>query len=253
MRLDRDNTYVFDPFNKYQIIKRPASEMFIYDFTLAVTVEPDYESIEKELKAELAESSDTAFINGCITGANGMHQGIFLSSFFEDGELKHVLKYDWWEEEGDEKIAKHIGLLINPDDSNKLDIVVVRKENDLTLTVNGETVRGEIGTLIDYSYSWRWVGAGNKLNVGKEDYDEKFASIFQGEIFKYHYQFGQLWQEDIDSIFNDYEQFKESYLYGDDAEFIFISTDFKESTPYKIKDYSTNNNHLLKLDTRWFD
>ena len=253
MRVDKETTYLFDPFNKYGIIKKPASKMFREDFTLALVIKPDYDLIETELKKEVIENEDTAYNNGCITGLNGKHLGVFLSSYFsQDNTLNHIIKFEWWETSPEGDIPKNISIRVDPADNERLHIYVTRYDGKYTLSINNESISMEHGELADYSVSWCWLGAANKLNVGKEDYDEKFASIFTGEIFRYHYQEEVLNEEELDDIFNAYEYFKLNNLKTKESRNIYISTDFKTYTPYKIKDYSDNGNHFIKLDKNWF-
>ena len=253
MRVDRDTTYIFDPFNKYGIIKKPASKMFRGDFTLALALKPEYNLVENELKSELLETPETAYNNGCITGLNGKHLGVFLASYFgNDNNINHDIKFEWWEKTDEGDIPKNISININHILNERLLIQVSRYDGEYTLTVNGHSKKAEHGELADYSVSWCWLGAANKLNVGKEDYDEKFASIFTGDLFRYHYQEAPLDEEDLDDIYNAYEYFKINSLKNREKQNIYISTDFKTSTPYKIRDYSDNGNHFIKLDKNWF-
>jgi len=252
MRVDRDTTYIFDPFNKYGIIKKPASKMFRGDFTLALALKPEYDLIENELKSELLETPDTAYNNGCITGLNGKHLGVFLSSYFSAGNIKHDIKFEWWETTDTDDIPKNISINVNEILAERLNITVKRYNGKYTLRVNDEEAELEHGTLTDYSVSWCWLGAANKLNIGKENYDEKFASIFTGEIYRYHYQEEPLDDEVLDDIFNAYDYFKSNELPNYKNKNIYISTDFKNYTPYKVRDYSNNGNHFVKLDKRWF-
>lgn len=253
MRVDKDTTYIFDPFNKYGIIKKPASKMFRGDFSLILAVKPDYIIVEKQLREELDKNPDTAYNNGCITGLNGKHLGVFLSSYFNsDNEVQHDIKFEWWESTKDGDLPKNISINVNSILDRRLLIHLTRYNGEYTIDVNGNKKSLPHKELSDYSVSWCWLGAANKLNIGKEDYDEKFASIFTGEIFRYHYQETPLDQETVDDIYDAYEYFKSNNLRDNIKENIYISTDFKTYTPYKIRDYSDNGNHFIKLDKNWF-
>jgi len=57
---------------------------------------------------------------------------------------------------------------------------------------------------------------------------------------------------EIKQLFNDYKSFKANYLYQDNGNSVLFSSDFSEFTPYKIKDFSVNNNNITKYDPMWF-
>lgn len=249
MRLDRNNVYLFNTDNRYGIIEHTHLELFKGEFSIAITVRPDYRGILKEFEETNKGDLNSSYYNGCIVGATGAHQGAFISLCYKDSIPHFTFAYRWFEEG---EIEKSIDLPLNPDLDLTLDIVVHKLDSRFYINVNGTKALSPYGNIIDYEYSYKWVGCANNLGAGKEGYDERYASIFQGDLTKLHIQNKLMSKLETDLVFKDYKLFKDSYLYLETTNSVLFSSDFSEFTPYKVKDFSANRNNIIKYDPRWF-
>lgn len=247
MRIDKHNTYLFSIDNKYGIIKRNYREIFKGDFTIGLTIAPDYEAIKSKL------SSENRYYSGFAIGATGMHQGLAISAEIQgESDVHFWVTYQWWEETKDGAKERHIKLPLDPNKYSQLNVSVHKFRSKFSLNVEGKKISADINKIIDYQYALKWVGCGNNLGFGKEDYDESYASIYLGDISKLHIENKLLTKPTLDLLFHNYEEFKQNYLYGNTSEYIIFSSDFSEYTSYKVKDYSSNKSNLIKYDPMWF-
>ena len=67
-----------------------------------------------------------------------------------------------------------------------------------------------------------------------------------------HIQYGITPEKDIELFFNNYEEFNNKTKSLTNKENIFTS-DFKNTTQYKILDQSSNGNHPIKYSKEWLD
>jgi len=246
MRIDKNNTYLFNISNKYDIIKRNYHQIFKDESVIAFTVAPDYEAIKNKV-------TQSKFYNGCIVGATGEHQGAFISATMDgDSNIHFSFSYQWWEHQTEGNIHKTINIPLIPHKHSVVNVTISRFNSKFYIDFSGDKFSAPHSNIKDYEKALKWVGCANNLGVGKEGYDENYASIFIGDISKLHIQNKLMGKADLDSLFNNYEEFKHSYLYGENSESVIFSSDFIESTPYKIKDHSSNKSHIIKYDPLWF-
>jgi len=247
MRLDKSNTYLFSIDNKYDLIKRNYHQIFKDESVIALVVAPDYEAIRSRV-------TQSKFYNGCIVGATGMHQGVFVAAKMDgNNNIFFYLSYQWWEHQPEGTVQKTIDVPLIPDKHLVFKVTISRFNSKFYVNVSGDKFSAPYSHLIDYEKSLKWVGCGNNLGAGKEGYDEDYASIFIGDISKLHIQNKLMGKADLDSLFDNYEEFKHNYLYGENSESVIFSSDFTETTPYKVKDYSSNKNNIIKYDPLWFN
>lgn len=247
MRLDKHNTFLFSIDNKYGIIKRNYGEIFKEDFTIGLTIAPDYEAIKSKLTGK------DRYYSGFVLGATGMHQGLAISADIQgESDVRFWVTYQWWEETKNGAEERNIRLPLDPNKYPQLNISVRKFSSKFSLNVEGKKISGDINKIIDYEYALKWVGCGNNLGLGKEDYDEIYASIYLGDISKLHIENTLISKPTLNLLFYHYEEFKQNYLYGDNSEKVIFSSDFSEYTSYKIKDYSSNKSNLIKYDPMWF-
>ena len=67
-----------------------------------------------------------------------------------------------------------------------------------------------------------------------------------------HLQEGLLDNNSCNLLFNDYQEFVKVHALNRDKQVIFTS-DFSQVTPYKVKDHSYNNNHIIKFSKAWLN
>ena len=99
--------------------------------------------------------------------------------------------------------------------------------------------------VIDYSYSYTWVGCANRLSP-------EYQHIFEGDINLLHLQEKVLDSDNINLFFNDYDKFIKEVSQNMNNTIMFTSN-FEEVSPYKVKDHSYNNNHLIKFSKQWLN
>jgi len=250
MRIDKNNVFLFDAFNKYGIIKRTYRELFEGNFTIATTVSPDYDSILKEYEEDFKQDVNSGYKNCCIVGATGQHTGAFISLHYILSKPIFTFTYRWFEENDGEE--KKLVVPLNHNLDLILNIVIYKFDSNFHVDINGTKTSLPHGNIINYQDAYKWVGCANNLGVGTEGYDKQYASIFEGDITKLHIQNSLMSKAEIKQLFNDYKSFKANYLYQDNGNSVLFSSDFSEFTPYKIKDFSVNNNNIIKYDPMWF-
>ena len=67
-----------------------------------------------------------------------------------------------------------------------------------------------------------------------------------------HLQEGVLDNQNIDLFFNNYSDFVEKISLNT-KNIIMFTSDFSEVSPYKVKDHSYNNNHIIKYSNIWLN
>lgn len=259
MRLHKDNVYLFHDVDKHGTIVNQTSGMFVEDFTLLTRVEPDFQYINGVLKHR-QESPDypNAYLKQCIVGKNGKHTGLFLTSFINDnGQVQHMFEYEWWqnprwEETKDSSLdeVKSISISVNAENVKSFDISSVRVGTNIILTVNDEEVTGEIDCMIDYSQSLTWLGTANMLIPKGIEIDEDFVCIFTGDIKLLHMQDKPLSKEYIELFFTNFYSFLNLKLDVNDN-IIYFTSNFSQTTPYKVRDFSGNGLHPLVFNHEW--
>lgn len=242
MNINKENTYLFLKGNKNGIIRNQPEDLFGDDFTILTKFTPDFEYIEEEVKTNPYHSMG-------IVSKNGKHMGLFFTSGFDnDGEWFFKISFEWWETtlNPDEDKVNAVDIFRKKEIIGKeLEVAVWRKGNDLFIRVGDEVVMKQLGNLIDYQYSYTWVGAANRLY-------EDFNHIFTGDISFLHLQEGTLTREDQDLGFTKYDQFVDKISRDKEVNTIFTS-DFSQSTFYKVKDDSVNYNHIIKFSKEWLN
>jgi hypothetical protein len=259
MRLEKDNVYLFHDVDKHGTIVNQTSGMFVEDFTLLTRVKPDFEHINSVLRYR-QDSPDypNAYLKQCIVGKNGKHTGLFLTSFINyNGDIQHMFEYEWWqnprwEETKDSSLdeVKNISILVDTELETSFDIVSSRIGNTLNLTVNSQTIAGEIDCMIDYSQSLTWLGTANMLIPKGVEVDEDFVCIFTGEIELLHMQDTPLDKETIGLFFTDFYNFLNLKLDVRENT-IYFTSNFSQTTPYKVRDFSGNGLHPLVFNHEW--
>lgn len=258
MRLDKDNTLLILNYDKHGLLTNNSQHLFRDDFTMLITFTPAAEYINQEIEKQKKENPDQdAYLKMYIIARSGMHQGLAFSAWQGDGEIYYNVEWEWWEKVDDkEDIRKiKIDLLNEYKQSTALSIKVLKINGEYILDIKDnknihKTESKEFGEVIDYSYSLGWVGAANRLLLDDDRYPDTDAGMFTGDIEKLHIQKKPLDDTTTNEFFSNYTKFKKR-KFDCKEDGIFVSTDFKEYTPHKIKDYSGNGLHLLKYVKHW--
>jgi len=242
MVTNKDNTYLFLKGNKNKLVFNPPEDVFTKDFTLAIEFKPDIEHYTKMMK-------ETSFYTQGLVCKNGKHIGLFFTAGTDEiGNILLKVSFEWWKKTDNPEVDEVKAIdFFPPSDSaeNGYKVIIRKKRNEIELVVNGKSKVAPIENVIDYSYSYTWVGCANRL-------DADYQHIFYGDISKMHLQEGLLDNNSCNLLFNDYQEFVKVHALNRDKQVIFTS-DFSQVTPYKVKDHSYNNNHIIKFSKAWLN
>lgn len=236
MKFLKDECLYVTPDNKYDLIRSSIKYLTTDDFTILVRFKPDWDVIDpNDLSSE-----------GGLVAKNGMHCGLMVRKdningvdgyfgkciFFSEKEPGHPIvnesiielekKEDWYE------------FSMRHDLKNKK---VNFKYENITKEIEYE------GDIIDYSHSWIWIGACCGLNF----FDKTHRHYFNGEIDYVAIFQSYLGDERVEEYFKNSEP---SILNVNDN--VILISNFKNSTPYKVKDDSGNGNNLIIFSDEWF-
>jgi len=259
MILNKERSYIFYDIDRHGVYINPVSDMFGDKFTMLCRFTPDYDHIQKTLESRRDNSKfNRVFHKQCIVGKNGKHTGLFFTSLIDDsGDIVHTVEYEWWQnplweqnQSEDDDECKAIRFPVDPYQTDTFEVVVKKYDGVFEVTMNGKTQSLEYDCIIDYSKSFVWIGAANRLLDDSEAYDEGFACLYTGDISLLHMQETEMNQSDIDLCFTNFKSFRERG-YNTKEDVLFISTDFSETTPYKARDFSGNGTHPLLYNPHW--
>lgn len=240
MRVDRDNTYMFIKGNKNNLITNPPDDIYEKDFTLCVEFTPDIEDIKKGIK-------DNAYYVQGLVSKNGKHTGLFLTTNEQpDGSILVKVNFEWWSHTDIKDVDKvqscdiylQEGVLYEP-----IRACVKKQGQNIKVIVNGQENDAVIENAIDYSLSYTWIGAAQRLFPD-------FENIFVGDLSKMHLQEGVLDDELIDDLWDNYDKFVNDVAY-DRSKIVIFTSNFENYTPYKVEDHSYNYNHLIQFSKEW--
>jgi len=240
MRIDASNTYMFIKGNKNNLITNTPDDIYAKNFTLCIEFTPDIEDIKKGIK------ENAYYVQGLMS-KNGKHTGLFLTTNEQpDGNTLVKVNFEWWAHTDIPEVDKvqSCDVYFQEDVLNSPIRAIVKKEgDDIFINVNGETNKASIKDAIDYSLSYTWIGAAQRLF-------EDFENIYVGDISKFHLQEGHLEDELIDNLWNNYDKFVNEVALDRSKKIIFTSN-FENYTPYKVEDNSYNYNHLIQFSKEW--
>lgn len=260
MKLNKENSYLFYDIDRHGTIHNQASGMLVNEFTMMIRFKPDLTDIIDVLEKRKNHPSfkDCVYHKQCIIGKNGKHQGLFFTSLIDSlGKIVHCIEYEWWQnplweknKNSDDDVVQAIKFYVNPENDEYYDVVVIKDNEKVTLDVNGEKQELPYDCIIDYSMALMWLGAANRLLDDTDEFDEGFACVYTGDIHLLHVQESPLTDEQIKLFFDKFEEFIELKFNPKDN-VIYISTNFSETTPYKVRDYSGNGLHPLLFNREW--
>lgn len=260
MRLDKEHSYIFHDIDRHGVFTNNVKSMFVNDFTLLARFEPDYEYINKVLEERKnnPKFKDSVYNKQCIIGKNGKHIGLFFTSLIDDsGDIVYNVEYEWWQNpniigeqkpEEDECVAVRFWLGKEP--IKTFDVVVEKYNGEFKVNLNGETISEPHTNIIDYSNSFVWVGAANRLLDDTDEYDHDFACVYTGDLLLLHNQEAKMFEKTKEIFFKDYKKFKDKG-FKTKEDVVYVSTDFSEVTPYKVRDFSGNGTHPLLYNKEW--
>lgn len=240
MRIDASNTYMFIKGNKNNLITNTPDDIYAKDFTLCVEFTPDIEDIKKGIK------ENAYYVQGLMS-KNGKHTGLFLTTNeMENEKILVKVNFEWWAHTDIPEVDKvqSCDVYFQEEVLNAPIKAVLKKQGDnIYINVNGETNTAVIENAIDYSLSYTWIGAAQRLF-------EDFENIFVGDISKFHLQEGILEDEHINNLWFNYDKFIDQVAL-DRSKTVIFTSNFENYTPYKVEDHSYNYNHLIQFSKEW--
>lgn len=237
MILDEKESYVFEVANKNNLIDNLAKTFFTRDCSLAIRFTPDYQ--------KMAENYDEHNRHvGCIVGRNGHHMGVMVEDHTTgDGHKHRTIGFEYWVNTDDGMDIRQIQFNVSDREEGKpVDLVVVREDDKFKVTFEGETKEGDCSNLADYGFSMLWIGAANKII-------EDHQHVYYGDIDKLHLQESVMGKESVELFFNNFDSFIETV--GDPFTRPVFTGNFKETTPYRLRDLSGNGNHPIIFRKEW--
>ena len=254
MRLDDKRSFVFIDGNKHGLIKwLPADCLLADEFTVLARISPDYEKIDKLLDIR-------PVIQQVVLGKNGKHMGLCFVGYVDgDGVKRHKISYEWWQNPNwanDPDPSKDHALdtkidFMPGEKPETIDIVLEKANGKFSMEALGQVHEQTYNGIIDYTTCFTWLGCGNKTFVSEED-NKRHGAIYYGDISLLHIQDGKLLTKDKNLFFDNFENFN-VYFKADKKKVIYFSSDFEDTTMYKIMDKSANGNHPLLFDREWLD
>lgn len=242
MRIDKDNTYLFLKGNKNGLVQHQPDDLFGGDFTVLSTILPDFDIIREEVEK-------VPFHTMGVISKNGKHMGLFFTSGLnQNKQWFFKISFEWWEstDNPEEDKVNSVDIYTQADIMDgPIDIAVWKSGQEICIKVRDVIQTKEIKNVIDYSYSYTWIGAANRLY---EDYNH----IFTGDMSFLHVQEGVLPLDKIELGFTDYIKFLE-VSNENSTQKVLYTGDFSQSTAYKVKDDSNNYNHLIKFSKEWLN
>jgi len=241
MKFDENSSFLFEAGNKNGLIDNEATEMFTKDFTALVRFKPDW----RKMKTLYAENSNR--YTGCLFGKNGQHIGAFYTLHTDEHNNDyHTIAFEYWEKTQDLAGAdmKFISVDITSTRGDEFVDLIYKRDNDVfSIKVGDIEKQMPVSRLIDYSESYFWLAAANRLSADHN-------SIFHGDITLMHIQESVLTDEECEEFFNNTTDFIKYVSKRPESRTVFTST-FRHFTDYKILDESDNGNHPIKFSKEW--
>ena len=237
MKFNEKESYVFEIANKNELINNLSKDFFTKDCTALVRFTPDWDTMESRY------DESNRYV-GCVVGKNGHHMGIMVEAHTTaEGHKYRSVSFEYWVNLLEGMDIKQIQFSIPEENWNdSIEFILKRRENNFIAEYNGEIKQGDCTNLADYSFSMVWIGAANRI---VEDHNH----IFLGDIDILHLQETYLDDEYCKLFFSNFSKF---LPIARDSENIPIYTgDFKDTTPYRIKDLSGNGNHPIIFRKEW--
>lgn len=259
MRLDLDNSYLFHDIDKHGTIINGSKQMLVNDTTMLVRFQPDLEHIDAVIEKITGDPKfPTPYVKQCIVGKNGKHTGLFFTTFVNfEGEKIYSVEYEWWQNPNWEQNknpaedeVKAVKVFVTPNETPSFDVVVNKRNGVIGLNVNGETAAEPYNCIIDYSQALMWMGVANKLSQDLSVDFDHFACLYVGDISLLHVQETPLTNEEVNLFFNSFDKFLDLKIDVRNNK-VYVTTDFSQTTPYKVRDFSGNGLHPLLFNHEW--
>lgn len=237
MRFDEKESYVFEIGNKNGLINNLSGTFFTKDATVLVRFTPDFEAMEERF------DEHNRYV-GCVVGRNGHHMGIMVEAHTTPEGYKHrTVGFEFWINTEDGMDIRQIQYNISERDPNlPIEFILKRRDGKFIAEFDGEIKEEDCNNLTDYGFSMLWIGAANKII---EDHNH----IFIGDIDILHLQESYLDDEYCKLFFSNFEKFIP--IAKDPSNVPIYTGDFKDVTPYRIKDLSGNGNHPIIFRKEW--
>jgi hypothetical protein len=236
MKFTNNESLYIAPENKYNLSRVNVRDLTLDDFTILIRFKPCWDlMIPGELSAE-----------GGLVAKNGMHCGMTVRHEYINGVGVYVGKCLFFTEDEEGTVFPNIIINELSGDMDWYEFSMVHNLENKSMTFTTGNQKKEVvynGNIVDYSNSWLWIGA----CCGFDFFDLNHRHYFNGEI-----NYLGVFQSSLnDEIIRYYFDNTDDINYNKLDKVISISN-FKTSTPYKIKDDSGNGNNLILYKNGWF-
>lgn len=237
MRLDDKESYVFEVGNKNGLVSNLSKTLLTKDSTILVKFTPDF----KEMESRFDENNR---YSGCVVGKNGHHMGIMVECHTSaDGYEFKSVGFEFWVNDGEGIDIRQIQYNISERDPElPIEFILKRRGNKFITEFDGEIKEADCTDLADYSFSMLWIGAANRII-------DTHNNIFFGDIDRLHIQESYLDDAYCKLFFSDFDKFLPKGTNPDNNPI--FTGNFKDITPYKIKDLSGNGYHPIIFRKEW--
>jgi len=237
MIFNEKESYVFEIANKNELINNLSKDFFTRDCTVLVRFTPDFETMQQRY------DEHNRYV-GCVVGKNGHHMGVMVEAHTTaEGYNYRSVSFEYWVNVEEGMDIRQIQFTIPEEKYDQpIEFILKRRDNKFIAEYNGEIKEGDCTDLADYSFSMVWIGAANRI---VEDHNH----IFLGDIDILHLQETYLDDEYCKLFFRDFDKFLPIAKNPDNIPI--YTGDFKDTTPYRIKDLSGNGNHPIIFRKEW--
>jgi hypothetical protein len=237
MKFDEKESYVFEIANKNELINNLSKDFFTRDCTVLARFTPDFETMQQRY------DEHNRYV-GCVVGKNGHHMGVMVEAHTTaEGYNYRSVSFEYWVNVDEGMDIRQIQFTIPEENYDQpIEFILKRRDNKFIAEYNGEVKEGDCTNLADYSFSMVWIGAANRI---VEDHNH----IFLGDIDILHLQETYLDDEYCKLFFRDFDKFLP--IAKNPNNIPIYTGDFKDTTPYRIKDLSGNGNHPIIFRKEW--
>ena len=237
MKFNEKESYIFEIANKNELINNLSKDFFTRDCTVLVRFTPDFETMQQRY------DENNRYV-GCVVGKNGHHMGVMVEAHTTaEGYNYRSVSFEYWVNVDEGMDIRQIQFNIPEENYNDpIEFILKRRDNKFIAEYNGEVKEGDCTDLADYSFSMVWIGAANRI---VEDHNH----IFLGDIDILHLQETYLDDEYCKLFFRDFDKFLP--IAKNPVNIPIYTGDFKDTTPYRIKDLSGNGNHPIIFRKEW--
>ena len=246
MKIDKNTVFFFSNGDKYDLHDNDITDILKDDFSIYCRFKPDMEKINKIVK-------ETGVYNGALIAKNGKHLGLFFNVYTDvEGSLQKRISWQYWsyDAETEKDVEKNISFAFFENDNEDIYFNIIinhnlkKKEFTMIEVVSEKYASITYDTIIDYSYSYTWIGAATLIS-------EAHQAVFEGDIDKIHIQRSEMDLQYANEFFYDYPSFIEKINKNRTSLKNIFCSDFTYKTYYKLKDMSGNGFHPVLFKPEW--